>query len=114
NNYRGNCAFFLFKNIKIGLMNFVISPIYYRTKIKYIIGINTGANNAVVSAYEVSFEQAESIETNNGRMRYAFIGLSERDATLKKLNLYKKALPDLRFGSGSATAYINNGTMKVD
>ncbi|QJI68540.1 hypothetical protein HI031_00275 [Staphylococcus haemolyticus] len=74
-------------------------------KIKYIIGINTGANNAVVSAYEVSFEQAESIETNNGRMRYAFIG---------KLNLYKKALPDLRFGSGSATAYINNGTMKVD
>ncbi|HHS3702441.1 TPA: LEM-3-like GIY-YIG domain-containing protein, partial [Staphylococcus aureus] len=26
----------------------------------------------------------------------------------------KKALPDLRFGSGSATAYINNGTMKVD
>lgn len=83
-------------------------------KIKYIIGINTGANNAVVSAYEVSFEQAESIETNNGRMRYAFIGLSERDATLKKLNLYKKALPDLRFGSGSATAYINNGTMKVD
>ncbi|MCC3663167.1 MepB family protein [Staphylococcus haemolyticus] len=31
NNYRGNCAFFLFKNIKIGLMNFVISPIYYRT-----------------------------------------------------------------------------------
>ncbi|KXA33913.1 hypothetical protein RVD16_09940 [Staphylococcus haemolyticus] len=47
-------------------------------------------------------------------MRYAFIGLSERDATLKKLNLYKKALPDLRFGSGSATAYINNGTMKVD
>lgn len=82
-------------------------------KIKYIIGINTGANNAVVSAYEVSFEQAESIETNNGRMRYAFIGLSERDATLK-IEFIQKALPDLRFGSGSATAYINNGTMKVD
>ncbi|MCE7782211.1 helix-turn-helix domain-containing protein [Staphylococcus xylosus] len=77
-------------------------------KIKYIIGINTGANNAVVSAYEVSFEQAESIETNNGRMRYAFIGLSERDATLKNLNSYKKALPNLKFGNGSATAYINS------
>ena len=76
-------------------------------KIKYIIGINTGANNAVVSAYEVSFEQAESIETNNGRMRYVFIGLSERDTTLNNLNLYKKALPNLKFGSGSATAYIN-------
>ena len=46
-------------------------------------------------------------------MRYAFIGLSERDATLK-IEFIQKALPDLRFGSGSATAYINNGTMKVD
>ena len=45
-------------------------------------------------------------------MRYAFIGLSERDATLKIE--FIQALPDLRFGSGSATAYINNGTMKVD
>ena len=80
----------------------------YIRKIKYIIGINTGANIAVVSAYEVSFEQAESIETNNGRMRYAFIGLSERDTTLNNLNLYKKALPNLKFGSGSATAYINS------
>ncbi len=34
--------------------------------------------------------------------------------TLNNLNLYKKALPNLKFGSGSATAYINNGTMKVD
>ena len=31
-------------------------------KIKYIIGINTGANNADVAAYEVSYEQAESSE----------------------------------------------------
>lgn len=77
-------------------------------KIKYIIGINTGANNAVVSAYEVSYEQAESTETNSGRTRYAFIALSKRDTTLKNLNLYKKALPNLRFGSGSATAYINS------
>ena len=29
NNYRGNCAIFIF-NIKIGLMILVISPIYYR------------------------------------------------------------------------------------
>ena len=45
-----------------------------------------------------------SIETNNGRMRYAFIGLSERDATLK-IEFIQKALPDLRFGSGSASIY---------
>ncbi|MCZ4237535.1 hypothetical protein O4H25_11765 [Staphylococcus equorum] len=77
-------------------------------KIKYIIGINTGANNAVVSAYEVSYEQVESAETDSGRIRYSFIALSERDATLKNLNLYKKALPNLKFGRGSATAYINS------
>ena len=29
NNYRGNCAIFVFKH-KIGLMILVISPIYYR------------------------------------------------------------------------------------
>lgn len=40
-------------------------------------------------------------------MRYVFIGLSERDTTLNNLNLYKKALLNLKFGSGSATAYIN-------
>ena len=91
-----------------------VNPVDAASVVMDNTNVVTGANNAVVSAYEVSFEQAESIETNNGRMRYAFIGLSERDATLKKLNLYKKALPDLRFGSGSATAYINNGTMKVD
>ncbi|EZU67936.1 acetyl-coenzyme A synthetase, partial [Staphylococcus aureus 1110904178] len=43
NNYRGNCAFFLFKNIKIGLMNFVISPIYYRTEIiKAFVALRKG------------------------------------------------------------------------
>ena len=30
NNYRGNCAIFIFKHRKIGLMILVISPIYYR------------------------------------------------------------------------------------
>nr|WMB96447.1 hypothetical protein [Staphylococcus pseudintermedius] len=28
--------------------------------------------------------------------------------TLNNLNLYKKALSNLKFGSGSATAYINS------
>src|SRR5699024_9281009 len=77
-------------------------------KIKYIIGIKTGANNAIVSAYEVSYEQSESSKTNSGRTRYAFIALSKHKKKLKNLNLYKKALTNLRFGSGSATAYINS------
>ena len=34
NNYRGNCAIFVFKH-KIGLMILVISPIYYRALIHY-------------------------------------------------------------------------------
>ena len=32
--------------------------------------------------------------------------------TLNNLNLYKKALPNLKLGSGSATAYINSYSIR--
>ena len=33
---------------------------------------------------------------------------SQRDDTLRELNLYKRSLPEIKFGSGSAIAYINH------
>lgn len=81
-------------------------------KIRYVIAVNTGADNAVVAAYKVSKEHAESRKAKNGRTRYAFKALSSREDTLKELNLYKRALPSLTFGSGSATCYINGERMK--
>lgn len=69
-------------------------------KIKYIIGINTSANNSVVSAYRV-----KGFETDGNR--YGFFAEGQSYEALIKLGLYKRALSDLKFGSGSAIAYIN-------
>ena len=69
-------------------------------KIKYIIGINTSANNSVVSAYRV-----KGFETDGNR--YGFFAEGQSYETLLELGLYKKSLSDLKFGSGSAIAYIN-------
>jgi hypothetical protein len=66
------------------------------------IGINTSASNSVVSAYEVS----GYVEDSENR-RFMFATKVKSEDTLKKLGLYKKALPDLKFGSGAAIAYIN-------
>ena len=77
------------------------------SKVKYIIGIHTGLQNAVVSAYEVDgFETFE--ETKNGRKqtRYRFHTASSSKKVLAKLGLQQKCLPDLKFGSGSEKAYI--------
>ena len=77
------------------------------SKEKYIIGIHTGLQNAVVSAYEVDgFETLE--ETKNGRKqtRYRFHTASSSKKVLAKLGLQQKCLPDLKFGSGSEKAYI--------
>ncbi|EGP5243503.1 TPA: hypothetical protein U2L08_000412 [Enterococcus faecium] len=76
--------------------------------IRYVIAVNTGADNAVVAAYKVSSQYSESKKFENGRTRYAFQALSKREDTLRELNLYKRSLPDIKFGSGSAIAYINN------
>ncbi|MGF3183318.1 LEM-3-like GIY-YIG domain-containing protein [Facklamia sp. P12934] len=74
-------------------------------KIAYVIGVNTGIANSVVSAYKVSGTQRELDE--NGRYRTFFQTNSARLETLKELGLNKKALKGLRFGRGSAIAYIN-------
>ena len=71
-------------------------------EIKYVIGINTSAKNSVVSAYRV-----DGYKKNELNGRFVFYSKASSINTLKKLDLYKKSLPDLKFGSGAAIAYIN-------
>ena len=81
------------------------------SKVKYVIGVHTGLQNAVVSAYEVDgFETFE--ETKNGRKqtRYRFHTASSSKKVLAKLGLQQKCLPDLKFGSGGEKAYIRPKT----
>ena len=81
------------------------------SKVKYVIGVHTGLQNAVVSAYEVDgFETFE--ETKNGRKqtRYRFHTASSSKKVLAKLGLQQKCLPELKFGSGGEKAYIRPKT----
>lgn len=81
------------------------------SKVKYVIGIHTALQNAVVSAYEVDgFETLE--ETKNGRKqtRYRFHTTSRSEEVLAKLGLQQKCLPELKFGSGGEKAYIRPKT----
>ncbi|MCC4311294.1 LEM-3-like GIY-YIG domain-containing protein [Carnobacterium maltaromaticum] len=81
-------------------------------RIKYIIGVNSGANNSVVSAYEIKLEEIETGLDQNGKKRYYFHSSSKSIDTLKQLGLYKKCLADLRFGSGSEKAYIDKESLE--
>ena len=81
------------------------------SKVKYIIGIHTGLQNAVVSAYEVDgFETFE--ETKNGRKqtRYRFRTTSRSEEVLAKLGLQQKCLPELKFGGAGEKADIRPKT----
>ena len=81
------------------------------SKVKYIIGIHTGLQNAVISAYEVDgFETFE--ETKNGRKqtRYRFRTTSRSEEVLAKLGLQQKCLPELKFGGAGEKAYIRPKT----
>ncbi len=81
------------------------------SKVKYIIGIHTSLQNAVVSAYEVDgFETLE--ETKNGRKqtRYRFRTTSRSEEVLAKLGLQQKCLPELKFGGAGEKAYIRPKT----
>ena len=81
------------------------------SKVKYVIGIHTALQNAVVSAYEVDgFQTLE--ETKNGRKqtRYRFHTASCSKKVLAKLGLQQKCLPELKFGSGGEKAYIRPKT----
>lgn len=74
-------------------------------RIRYVLGINTGINNSVVSAYEIS--GFESGLDENGRQRYCFFSNSSSKEVMKKLDIYQKSLYDLKFGSGNSIVYIN-------
>lgn len=76
-------------------------------RLKYIIGVNSGANNSVVSAYELEHSKTETGLDRKGKLRYSFYSNSESKLLLQKLGLYKKCIPELKFGSGSEKAYIN-------
>ncbi|WP_114604164.1 hypothetical protein [Staphylococcus sp. EZ-P03] len=82
-----------------------------KDKIKYIIGINSGANNSVISAYEITSKRMKSKEkydkNNVLRPIYTFESDSNSEEVLKKLNLYKKALPSLEFKAQCSRRYIN-------
>ena len=82
------------------------------SKVKYIIGIHTGLQNAVVSAYEVDGFETMTEETKNGRTqtRYRFHTASSSKKVLAKLGLQQKCLPELKFGSGGEKAYIRPKT----
>ncbi|SFH88191.1 LEM-3-like GIY-YIG domain-containing protein [Pisciglobus halotolerans] len=74
-------------------------------KVKYILGINTGIDNTVVSAYEVS--GFESGIDEKGRRRFCFHSKSQSENTMKVLGVYQRALYDLKFGNGQSIVYIN-------
>ena len=80
------------------------------SNIKYVIGVNTGADNAVVSAYKVKSYHSIQCKDRNGKdkLRYYFLSDDKSEETLKRLGLYKKCLPELKFGSGQPITYIRN------
>ena len=82
------------------------------SKVKYVIGVHTGLQNAVVSAYEVDGFETMVEKTKNGRKqtRYRFRTTSRSEDVLAKLGLQQKCLPELKFGSGGEKAYIRPKT----
>ncbi|MEK4948163.1 hypothetical protein [Carnobacterium sp. FSL W8-0810] len=76
-------------------------------RLKYIIGVNSGANNSVVSAYEIEHLKTETGLDRKGNLRYSFYSDSDSKLLLQTLGLYKKCLSELKFGSGSEKVYIN-------
>lgn len=82
------------------------------SKVKYVIGVHTGLQNAVVSAYEVDGFETMAEEGNNGRTqtRYRFHTNSSSKKVLSKLGLHQKCLPELKFGGAGEKAYIRPKT----
>ena len=78
------------------------------SKVKYVIGIHTDLQNAVVSAYEVDGFETMAEESKNGRTqtRYRFHTASSSKKVLSKLGLHQKCLPELKFGGAGEKAYI--------
>lgn len=82
------------------------------SKVKYVIGVHTGLQNAVVSAYEVDGFETMVGESKNGRpqTRYRFHTISHSEDVLAKLGLQQKCLPELKFASRGEKAYIRPKT----
>lgn len=82
------------------------------SKVKYVIGVHTGLQNAVISAYEVDGFETMTEETKNGRKqtRYRFHTASSSKKVLSKLGLHQKCLPELKFGGAGEKAYIRPKT----
>ncbi len=82
------------------------------SKVKYVIGVHTGLQNAVVSAYEVDGFESMVRESKNGRpqTRYRFHTISHSEDVLAKLGLQQKCLPELKFASRGEKAYIRPKT----
>ena len=82
------------------------------SKVKYVIGVHTGLQNAVISAYEVDGFETMTEETKNGikQTRYRFHTASSSKKVLSKLGLHQKCLPELKFGGAGEKAYIRPKT----
>ena len=75
-------------------------------KVKYLIGIDTDSDNAVVCAYKVAgFETEETVRNGKTLTAYCFTFTQEKDVA-ETLGLQQKSLPGLKFANGSDKTYI--------
>ena len=75
-------------------------------KVKYLIGIDTDSDNAVVCAYKVAgFETEETVINGKTLTAYRFTFTQEKDVA-ETLGLQQKSLPGLKFANGSDKTYI--------
>ena len=75
-------------------------------KVKYLIGIDTDSDNAVICAYKVAgFETEETVRNGKTLTAYRFTFTQEKDVA-ETLGLQQKSLPGLKFANGSDKTYI--------
>ena len=73
---------------------------------KYLIGIDTDSDNAVVCAYKVAgFETEETVRNGKTLTAYRFTFTQEKNVA-ESLGLQQKSLPGLKFANGSDKTYI--------
>ncbi|MDR3189719.1 MAG: hypothetical protein LBT80_00760 [Lactobacillaceae bacterium] len=75
--------------------------------IKYVVGIATGHDNAVVSAYEVDSETESIIVQGQKKRRTRWHSKTNKADTLKFLRLENTNFPEISFGQSSFT-YMDN------
>lgn len=76
-------------------------------KVRYVVGIDTQAGNAVAGGFEVAgFEAVETEKNGKPYVLYRFTAKTDSSDALETLGLRQKSLPDLKFGNGSDKTYI--------